>query len=146
MSSTPRPRTTRDDDSIGLIARWLRRIGLPLTFLGWTAVGLIVLWLAGHIIRTLFLLTIAALIAYALAPVVAFFERRAPRILALAITYLLVLGAFGALLYLVTSTAIEQFRSLAGYVRALLTPSATGQLTPLEQTLASFGISQDQIA
>jgi hypothetical protein len=31
-------------------------------------------------------------------------------------------------------------------VRLLLTPSATGQFTPLEQTLASFGISQDQIA
>jgi predicted PurR-regulated permease PerM len=38
-----------------------------------------------------------------------------------------------------------QFVSLSDYVRFLLTPGKSGQLTPLEQTLRSFGISQSQI-
>ena len=36
--------------------------------------------------------------------------------------------------------------SLSDYVRFLLTPGQSGQLTPLEQTLRSLGLSQSQIA
>src|SRR3989440_132633 len=146
MSSNTRSRTTREVDSVAVIAKWIRRLGLPLAILAWTGVALLILWLAGHVIQTLLLLTIAALLAYALAPAVKFLERVMPRFLAILIVYLLILGALGALLYLIVSTAIVQFVSLSGYVRFLLTPGKSGQLTPLEQTLRSFGISQSQIA
>src|SRR5947209_11661552 len=146
MSSNTRPRTTRDVDTMAVIAKWIRRCGLPFAILDWTGVALLVLWLAGHVIHTLLLLAFAALLAYALAPAVKVLERVMPRFLAILIVYLIVLGALSALLYLIVRTAIVQFVSLSGYVQFLLTPGKSGQLTPLEQTLRSFGISQSQIA
>ncbi len=146
MSSNTHPRTTRDVDSVAVIAKWMRRVGLPLAILAWTGVALLILWLAGHVIQALLLLTFAALLAYALAPAVKLLERVMPRFLAILLVYLVVLGALGALLYLIVSTAIVQVISLSDYVRFLLTPGKSGQLTPLEQTLRSFGLSQTQIA
>jgi predicted PurR-regulated permease PerM len=146
MSSNTRLRTTRDVDSVAVLATWMRRVGLPLAILAWTGVALLILWLAGHVIQALLLLTFAALLAYALAPAVKLLERVMPRFLAIIIVYLIVLSALSALLYLIVRTAIVQVISLSDYVRFLLTPSKSGQLTPLEQTLRSFGISQSQIA
>src|ERR1700730_3300204 len=146
MPSNTRPRTTRDVDSVAVIATWMRRVGLPLAILAWTGVALLILWLAGHVIQTLLLLTFAALLAYALAPAVKLLQRVMPRFLAILLVYLVVLGALGALLYLIVRTAIVQVISLSDYVRFLLTPGKNGQLTPLEQTLRSLGLSQSQIA
>src|SRR5581483_11593472 len=142
MSSNVRPRTTRDSDSLAVITKWVRRCGLPLAILAWTGVALLLLWLVGHVIQTLFLLTIAALLAYALAPAVKFLERVMPRFLAILLVYFLILGALSALMYLIVRTAIIQVISLSDYVRFLLTPTKSGQLTPLEQTLRSLGLSQ----
>jgi predicted PurR-regulated permease PerM len=146
MSSNTRPRTARDVDPVAVITTWMRRVGLPLAILAWTGVALLILWLAGHVIQTLLLLTFAALLAYALAPAVKLLERVMPRFLAILLVYLIVLGALSALLYLIVSTAIVQVISLSDYVRFLLTPGKSGQLTPLEQTLRSLGLSQSQIA
>jgi predicted PurR-regulated permease PerM len=146
MSSNTRPRTTREVDSVAVIATWMRRVGLPLAILAWTGVALLILWLAGHVIQALLLLTFAALLAYALAPAVKLLERVMPRFLAILLVYLVVLGALSALLYLIVRTAIVQVISLSDYVRFLLTPGKSGQLTPLEQTLRSLGLSQTQIA
>src|SRR5947209_3478510 len=146
MSSNTRPHTTRDMDDVAALAIWIRRCGLPFAILAWTGVALLILWLAGHVIQTLLLLTLAALLAYALAPAVRFLERVMPRFLAILIVSLIVLGVLSALLYLIVSTAIIQAVSLSDYVRFLLTPGKGGQLTPLEQAVRSFGISQSQIA
>jgi predicted PurR-regulated permease PerM len=146
MSSHTRSPNTRDVDSIAVVAKWIRRCGLPFAILAWTGVALLILWLAGHVIHTLLLLTFAALLAYALAPAVRVLERVMPRFLAILIVYLIVLGTLSALLYLIVRTAIVQVISLSDYVQFLLTPGKSGQLTPLEQTLRSLGISQSQIA
>ncbi len=146
MSSNTRLRNKSDVDSTAVIATWMRRCGLPLAILAWSAVALLILWLAGHVTQALFLLTIGALFAYALAPAVKLLERVMPRFLAILIVYLLVLGALIALLYLIVSTAISQFVSLSAYVRFLLTPGKGGQVSQLEQTLRSLGLSQSQIA
>lgn len=146
MSTTTRPRTVREVDSATIIAKWIRRCGLPFAILAWTGVALLILWLIGHVIQTLLLLTLAALLAYALAPAVTFLQRWMPRFLAILVVYLIVLGALSTLLYLIVSTAIVQFVSLADYVRFLLTPGTSGQLTPLEQAARSGGISPSQIA
>jgi predicted PurR-regulated permease PerM len=134
------------EDSKLDLTKWLRRLVIPLAILAWAGVALLVLWIAGYVTRTILLLVIAALLAYALAPLVTFLERVVPRFLAILIVYLVVLGAISALLYLVVSTAIKQTTSLAGYVSGLLTPNNTGHLSPLEQALNSFGISSSQIA
>src|SRR5579872_1620313 len=126
--------------------KWKRRRDIPLAILAWIAVIAVVFWSAGHIVRSLLLLIIAALLAYALAPAVRFLQRFMPRILAILIVYLFVLGALSLLIYLVMSTTIVQGLALARYIRQLLTPAVNGQPTPLEQTLISFGLSQAQIA
>ncbi|HZU01086.1 MAG TPA: AI-2E family transporter [Ktedonobacteraceae bacterium] len=146
MSTNARPRTSREVDSVAVIAKWMRRLGLPLAILAWTAVALLILWLAGHVIQALLLLTFAALLAYALAPAVKLLGRVMPRFLAILLVYLVALGAISALLYLIVRTAIVQVISLSDYVRFLLTPGKGGQLTPIEQTLRSLGLSQSQIA
>ncbi len=66
MFSNTRLRTTRDVDSMAVITRWIRRCALPFAILAWTGVALLILWLAGHMIQTLLLLTFAALLAYVL--------------------------------------------------------------------------------
>src|SRR5690242_10648864 len=143
MAANVRPRIDRYTDPNATIAKWVRRCGLPLAILAWAGVVLLILWLAGHIIQTLFLLIIAALLAYALAGIVRLFERVMPRFLAILIVYLLVLSAIVALLYLVASTAIQQFVALTTYVQQLLTPKG-GHPSQLQQILERFGISQSQ--
>lgn len=144
MAANVRPRMSRNVDPTAVTAKWVRRCGLPLSILAWAAVVLLILWLAGHVTQTIFLLIIAALLAYALAGVVKLFERVMPRFLAILIVYLLVLGAIVALLYLVISTAIQQFVSLAAYVQQLIQPKG-GQPSQLEEILQRFGVSQSQL-
>ncbi|MGH2495715.1 MAG: AI-2E family transporter [Ktedonobacteraceae bacterium] len=145
MALNVRPRANRNVDPTSIIAKWARRCGLPLTILAWAAVALLILWLAGHVIQTIFLLIVAGLLAYALAGIVKLLERVMPRFLAILIVYLLVLSAIVALLYLVISTAIQQFISLSAYVQHLLTPTRAGQASQLEEILQRFGITQNQL-
>src|SRR6266571_2550288 len=145
MSSNTRRLTTRLLET-SPHNKWARRRDIPLAILAWTAVVAVIFWAAGHIIRSLLLLIIAALLAYALAPAVRFLQRFMPRILAILIVYLLVLGALSLLVYLVMSTTILQGLALARYIQQLLTPAVNGQPTPLDQTLMSFGLSPAQIA
>ncbi len=125
--------------------KWARRRDIPIAILAWTALLFIVFWSASHIIRTILILSIAALLAYALAPGVKVLQRFMPRFLAILIMYLIVLSGVSVLLYFIVSTAIVQVTLLAGTVQKLLTPGGSGQLAPLEQTLRSFGISAAQI-
>jgi len=143
MSSITRPLAISRTETVS--SKWARRRDIPIAILAWTALVCLVLWGAGHIVRTLLILTIAALLAYALAPGVKVLQRFMPRFLAILIMYLLVLGAISFLLYLVITTAIEQIGSLASNVQKWLTPSSAGHLSPLEQTLRTVGISSEQI-
>lgn len=68
-----------------------------------------------------------------------------PRVLAILVVYVIVLGALSVLLFVIVSAAIVQVSSLSDYVHFLLTPSSTGQVTPFEQAWRSFGISPNQI-
>ncbi len=126
-------------------AKWARRRDIPIAILAWTALVFVVLWGAGHIIRTILLLSIAALLAYALAPGVKILQRFMPRFLAILIMYLIVLSAVSFLIYLIATTAIHQAFDLTRNVRKLMTPVGANQSSPLEQTILSFGISQEQI-
>jgi predicted PurR-regulated permease PerM len=146
MSSPTRPHQTYNTDSVAVLAKWVRRCGLPFAILAWTGVALLILWLAGQVIQTLLLLALAAVLAYALVPAVTLLARVMPRFLAILVVYLVVLGLIGALVYLIVRTAIGQFISLADYVRFLLTPGTSGPFTPFDRAMQSVGISPSQIA
>ncbi len=122
-------------------SKWTRRLDIPLTILAWIALAAVVLWAADHIIRSLIVLAIAALLAYALAPSVKLLERVMPRFLAILIVYFIVLIGLSVLLYLVIHTVVRQSMEL----RSFLIPGAKGQLAPVMKILMMYGISQDQI-
>ena len=143
MASNAHSRTDQNADQTTTIARWVRRCGLPLAILAWSGVILLILWLIGHIIQTIFLLILAALLAYAFAGIVKPLERVMPRFLAILIVYVLVLGGLVALLYVVVTTAIQQFVMLAHYIQQLLTPKG-GHPSQLQQILGNFGITSSQ--
>lgn len=143
MALTTRPLAVLRTEAVS--STWERRRDIPLAILAWTALVCLVLWGVGHIVRTLLILAIAALLAYALAPGVKLLQRFIPRFLAILVMYLLVLGTISFLLYLIVTTAIEQVGSLVSNVQRWLTPTRVGYLSPLEQTLRPFGISSEQI-
>src|SRR5450432_3876960 len=100
--------------------KWARRRDIPLAIIAWTGVLFIVLWGAGHIARTISLLVVAGLLAYALAPAVSFLERWMPRFLATLIVYLVVLSALSGLVYFIVSAAVDQIKLLSTFITNLL--------------------------
>lgn len=125
-------------------AKWARRRDIPLAILAWIGVLAVIAWGATHIVRVLLLLTMAALLAYALAPLVKLLQRLIPRPLAIVVVCLFGLAVLALLFYLIAMTALHQFSSLSHQVAYLLTP-AKGKVSPLERSLLSFGITEVQI-
>ncbi len=125
--------------------KWARRRDIPLAILAWIAVAAVVFWAAGHIITSLLILAIAALLAYALAPGVRILQRFMPRFLAILIMYLLVLGAISLLIYFIAQAAIEQTVSFAHNIPSLLSIGTSNSSSPIEQTLGNFGITHAQL-
>ena len=125
--------------------KWARRRDIPIAILAWIAVAAVVLWAAGHIIRSLLILILAALLAYALAPGVRILRRFMPRFLAILIMYLIVLGAISLLVYFIARAAVQQTVSFAGNIPSLLNLGTSDTSNPIEQTLANFGITHAQL-
>jgi predicted PurR-regulated permease PerM len=124
---------------------WTRRLIVLLTIL--SGIVLVVLLLSGasHIITSILIFAVAALLAYAIAPVVELFKRVMPRALAILAVYLIVIILLGMLLYLIISTMVTQLTSLAESVSKLLTPGSNGQDSPLVRILLSIGLTHNQI-
>ncbi|HEX6541704.1 MAG TPA: AI-2E family transporter [Ktedonobacterales bacterium] len=123
---------------------WTRARDIPLAILGWALVIFVALWAAGHIIGTLLVLAIAALIAYALSPIVAILRRWLPWPLAIALVYLLFVGFIALLFSLIVDTAIQQAGALKDRIQLLLTPGVSGT-SPMIDFLHRLGISDAQI-
>lgn len=120
------------EDVVVEAARWSRRRDIPLAIIAWAFVAYLFLWAIGHVGKTILVLVIAALLAYALAPAVGLFQRFMPRVVSVLIVYLIVLGGIGTLLFFVVSTAVQQVNSLAHNINDLL---RSGQLDPFFKRL-----------
>lgn len=128
-------RSTRD---------WQRALFIPLTILAWIAVLVVGGWLLGHVVKTILTLVLSGVVAYALTPVVRFFQRFMPRPLAITLAYLigfaLILG-LGAVLVI---TAAAQVTTL---VHSL--PSYAQQAKHLEpqaiHLFGRFGLTQAKL-
>lgn len=125
--------------------KWKRRRDIPIAILAWIALIAVILWAAAHIIRAILILVIAALLAYALSPLVKLLQRIMPRPLAILIVYILFLGLISFFFYQAARNAIEQGAGLTLDIRVLLSKGPSGSLTRLTQVLAPFGITSDQI-
>ena len=131
--------------TLNSVQKWQRRRDIPLAILAWTALVIILFWLAGHIISTLLLIILGSLLAFAIAPGVQLAARFMPRFLAILLVYLVVFVGIGFVFYFVVRAAVEQAISLTHYLTFQLTPGSNGQTAPLISTLHSFGISTTQI-
>jgi predicted PurR-regulated permease PerM len=119
--------------------RLQRALYVPLTILAWLAVVIIVAWILGHLLRTLVMIFLAALVAFALAPLVGLFRRWVGRPLAIVVAYFLALLVVAGLGSLLVFTAADQITNLVQHlpVYAQQVQRLEGQLI---DTLGRVGI------
>lgn len=129
----------------GPVRQQNRRLFILLEVLAAIALVLVILWGISHIIASVLVVLIAALIAYAIVPVVELFHRVMPRALAILLAYLIVMMILGAVVYSVVNTAVFQISALVRNVSIWLTPNNEGKL-PLLDLLHALGLSDTQIA
>jgi predicted PurR-regulated permease PerM len=127
------------------VLKWKRRRDIPLAILAWIALIAIILWAASHVIRAILIFAIAALLAYALSPLVKPLQRFMPRPVAIFIVYLLSLSLICFFFYQAARNAIEQSAGLTKEIPTLLSNGPNGSLTRVTQVLAPLGITSQQI-
>jgi predicted PurR-regulated permease PerM len=100
--------------------RWQRR---ALITVGLVLLGLVALWFASRIPRTLTVFTIAAFIAFGVRPIVTWLERRVPRTGAILVVYAGLILTIVVLTLLVVPAVLEQIQTIAantpGYMLGL---------------------------
>ena len=124
---------------------WARRRDIALSVIGWLVILAIVLWAAAHVIGALLTVVVAALLAYAIYPLVRMFSRVLPRFAAIALAYLLVIAALGVIGYLIVNTAVGQITALANQIAMLLQPG-NGGTSRIATELQHLGMTQAQVS
>jgi predicted PurR-regulated permease PerM len=124
---------------------WVRALLVPLIILAWLAVLVLVGWLLGHVTKTILLVMLSAVLAFAFSPLARVFERWVPRTVAIGLAYLVGMSlVFGFGAYIVGTTAAQitaLVSSLPEYARQ------AQELQPrLERFLAPFGVAPGTLA
>ncbi len=135
--------SSRTDRETQHATKWARRRDIPIAILAWLFLAGLIFWAAGFIIRSLLVVFVAALLAFALTPAVKLLQRVMPRALALIIVYLVVLSGISLLFYAVVSTTIGQVSSLSTNIQALL--ASPKQLASIAHFFTRFGITSTQL-
>jgi predicted PurR-regulated permease PerM len=124
---------------------WIRLLLIPLIILAWIGVLFALWWILGHLTRALLVLMLSSLVAFALTPFVNLLARWIPKVLAIAIAYLLGLAVIAGLVGIVVAAAASEFstlvQNLPDYGR-----SAQGLEPHVAALLAPFGIQDAQVA
>jgi predicted PurR-regulated permease PerM len=125
--------------------RLQRALLIPHLVLAWLVLIVVVGWLLSHVTRALLILVVAALIAFALTPLVNLLASWMPRAIAIAASYLVGFVVIFGLLGVVVATAATELSGLVGHLPAYqkqaegIQPAVLGILRP-------FGISAGQLA
>src|SRR5712691_8557436 len=138
-----RPVIWRLDFSSG--AKWLRPLAIPLVILAWIGLTAVILWAASHVARSLVLLSIAAILAFALAPAVGLLQKRLPRLLSILLVYIIAFGGISIILYFLMRAAVIQISQLKSTLSGLLTATPGSSPSPLENALQSLGVGSTQL-
>jgi predicted PurR-regulated permease PerM len=125
-------------------SRLLRAVLLPLVILAWLAVVLVVGWLLSHLTHTLLILILATVVAFALTPLVNLFGRWMPRILAIAVAYVIGFAVVIGLMSVVVVNAATEITNLA-HTLPRYAQDAQSLRPQMLRLLSPFGISQDQL-
>ncbi len=124
---------------------WSERRDIPLTILAWLAIIVVASIVFGYISRTIFILVIAALLAYTLTPAVKFVGRFVPRFLAIGIVYVFVISVFNIVIYYILTTALDQVALLIHTIQKFLIPKTHTTVSPLLDFVKPLGITQEQL-
>jgi uncharacterized membrane protein len=101
---------------------WARRlVNVRILLITVLLVG-ILFWLSSKVIVVLLILLVAALLAYAVVPVIDRLHRFMPRALAMVLVYVVAIVLFGFLAHLTIKTLIPQLNSFAQSVQTFVTP------------------------
>lgn len=128
----------------GDTSRWSRWLIISLTILTCLAILIIVVWLLSHVVVAILLFVLAAVVGYALAPLVTLLSRWIPRFLAIALSYLVGVTAAIALVFVVGYTATAQARGLAQVLPGYLNRAHELESRALA-ILHPFGIGHAQL-
>ncbi len=131
--------------------RWQRALFLPLTILAWLVIGIVILWLLGHIAHALVVIVLAVILSFALSPLVKLLRRWLNRPLAIGVAYLVgvavVVGLGTLLIVTAAGQVINLVQNLPSYVDRLRTlgPQVLFFLGPFGVTSASLQNLNQQI-
>ncbi len=125
---------------------WQRRFFIVLTILGWVALAVVIIWGIGKIITPLVLIGFSALLAYLIFPMVHFFERTMPRVLAILVSLLLLLVVMGVVIFFIVAAAVQQFGLLINAIQKVIQhPEKYPQLQALLSQLDKLGITKGEV-
>ena len=124
---------------------WARRRDIALATIGWIVIVSMAVWAASHVTGAILTVVVAALLAYAINPLVALLGRWIARPLAIALAYLIVIAALGFIGYLVVDATVTQVSALVHQVSELLSPKSQQSASRLVKTLRSMGVTSAQI-
>ena len=96
---------------------WQRRFFIVLTILGWLTLAGVIIWGISMIITPLVLIGFSALLAYLIFPMVRFFDRHMPRVLAILVSLLLLLVVMGLVIFFIVAAAVQQFGLLISLIQ-----------------------------
>ena len=152
MNAAPQPTpdlrrspTRAHAEEVPTYPAWARRRDVTITLFLWVVLAVAAISAAFYIIRPMLIVVLAALLAYAVTPLV----RRLARVIslpgAIVLVYLVLVGLVGGVGYLFVSNTITELSALTNQVTHLLTPTSPGAPTPLSRQLEQLGLSQAQI-
>ncbi len=124
----------------------LRLLIVSLIALIWLVLAGITIWLIGHVVETVVLLSIAALVGYAVYPLVSVVEHIMPRPLAIVSVYLVVLSGLFLLVYFTLISLVAQLNTLIPYFQELFQPGKPSPIQPLIDLLNSLGFTREDLA
>jgi len=121
---------------------WQKRFYFVLTILGWLTFAAVIIWGISLIITPLVLFGFSALLAYLIFPMVRFFSRRMPRVLAILSSILLLLVVMGFVIFFIVAAAVQQFALLISLIqKAFQHPERYPQFLAIQNELGKLGIS-----
>lgn len=123
-----------------------RNLITALTVLALLALIAVALYAISLIAVAVLLLLLSALLAYLIYPLVQWLQRCLRRALAITFAYVLVAGAMGGALFIMTSALIQQSTSLVQAIKFLLSPAGGRQIQPFIDYLGNLGITNEQVA
>lgn len=124
-------------NAIDVPSSWLRALVLALIVLAWLALLVLLLWVLGHFTKTILMVVLAAVLAFAFTPLANFFGRWTPRPVAIALAYIVGVAVIFSFGVYVAATAVDQVTALVmnapDYARQAqaLQPRIEGLVSPL---------------